>query len=122
LIRASKKDKKRLHCGKRVLSATYGRAHVALRQRMPYGVLMDNIDHQAIVAEAVRLGGGPTELARHLGIASQAISQWTRIPVGRVIAIEAITGLPREYLRPDIYGAPRPRPPHHRRTDSRVAA
>ena len=58
------------------------------------------------------MAGGTAALARELGITSQAISQWTEIPVHRVIAVEAITGLAREYLRPDIYGAPRPRPRH----------
>jgi DNA-binding transcriptional regulator YdaS (Cro superfamily) len=42
-------------------------------------------------------------LARELGINYQAIQSWKRIPAERVLAIEAITGIPREQLRPDLY-------------------
>lgn len=61
---------------------------------------------------------GPIRLAAQLGITAQAISQWRRIPIARVLDIERITSIPREKLRPDIYGAPRPRP----RRSERVAA
>lgn len=46
------------------------------------------------------------ELARRLGITSQAISQWKKIPAERVVDIEAVTGIPREQLRPDLYRRP----------------
>lgn len=47
---------------------------------------------------------GTVELAEELGCLPSAISQWERIPVNRVPAIERITGIPRRELRPDIYG------------------
>jgi DNA-binding transcriptional regulator YdaS (Cro superfamily) len=48
--------------------------------------------------------GGNTGLARALGkITPQAVSQWLRVPVGRVLEVERITGIPRSELRPDIY-------------------
>lgn len=39
-------------------------------------------------------GGRPTP---------QAISQWQRVPSGRVIEVERLTGVPRQVLRPDLY-------------------
>ena len=42
-------------------------------------------------------------MAKMLGISSQAISQWTRVPVNRVLAVEALTQVPRHELRPDVY-------------------
>jgi DNA-binding transcriptional regulator YdaS (Cro superfamily) len=43
------------------------------------------------------------ELGRRLGISSQAISQWKKVPAERVADVEAITGVPREQIRPDIF-------------------
>jgi DNA-binding transcriptional regulator YdaS (Cro superfamily) len=45
-------------------------------------------------------------LAKALGVNRTAISQWTRIPVMRVLKIERLTGIPRHELRPDIYPPP----------------
>jgi hypothetical protein len=33
----------------------------------------------------------------------QSIGKWKRVPAGRVIALERLTGVPREKLRPDLY-------------------
>jgi DNA-binding transcriptional regulator YdaS (Cro superfamily) len=47
--------------------------------------------------------GGDAALAKMLGIKPQAVQQWKRAPVGRVLNIERITGVSRHLLRPDIY-------------------
>ena len=39
-------------------------------------------------------------------ITSQAVSQWRRVPAERVLSVEAITGVSRHQIRPDIFGAP----------------
>lgn len=57
---------------------------------------------------AVEAAGGVTRLAEALGIGRSAVSQWPRVPVERVLAVEAATGVPRHELRPDIYPPPAP--------------
>ena len=50
--------------------------------------------------------GGDAKLARELGISIQAVWQWKRVPVTRVLDVERITGVPRHELRPDFYPPP----------------
>lgn len=59
---------------------------------------------------ALSIVGGPQALAIALGITSQAISQWKRVPASRVIAVEKATGVSRHVLRPDIYPRDEPAP------------
>ena len=47
--------------------------------------------------------GGPTLLAAHLGIGASAVTQWTKIPAKHIYRIEALTGLPGSFIRPDLY-------------------
>jgi TorA maturation chaperone TorD len=54
--------------------------------------------------EAIRAAGGVSELARQLGISQPSVSNWTRIPAERVVAVESLTNVPRQVLRPDLYG------------------
>ena len=56
--------------------------------------------------EAVRAGGGIGALARRLGIAQPSVSAWRRVPAGRVLEIEALTGISRSVLRADLYPGP----------------
>ncbi len=51
-----------------------------------------------------------SELARHVGVRPQSLCKWVRVPAERVAAVEAATGVSREFLRPDLY-APRPKRP-----------
>ena len=43
------------------------------------------------------------KIAVALGISPAAVGQWRRVPAERVIAVEAITGISRAELRPDLY-------------------
>ncbi|HEY6832434.1 MAG TPA: Cro/CI family transcriptional regulator, partial [Pseudolabrys sp.] len=56
------------------------------------------------LSEAIRAAGGVSELARQIGISQPSVSNWIRIPAERVIAVEAVTGVDRATLRPDLYG------------------
>jgi TorA maturation chaperone TorD/DNA-binding transcriptional regulator YdaS (Cro superfamily) len=52
---------------------------------------------------AIDAAGGVAQLARKIGIAQPSVSNWSRVPAERVIAVEAATGVSREVLRPDLY-------------------
>ena len=56
------------------------------------------------LSAAIRAAGGVSELARQLGISQPSVSNWTRIPAERVVAVEAATNVDRAVLRPDLYG------------------
>lgn len=43
------------------------------------------------------------KVARALKITHGAVSQWRRVPAERVVDVEALTGISREELRPDLY-------------------
>ncbi|TXG78431.1 CI repressor [Candidatus Dojkabacteria bacterium] len=45
----------------------------------------------------------PIELADRLGVTRSAVSQWVRVPLDRVPAVCAITGLSEFDVRPDHY-------------------
>ncbi len=54
--------------------------------------------------QAINAAGGVGALARKLGIAQPSVSNWTRVPADRILAVEATTGVDRAVLRPDLYG------------------
>lgn len=60
-------------------------------------------ERDAGVQKAITEAGGVASLASKIGVSSQAVSQWKRIPAERVIEVERATGVRRERLRPDLY-------------------
>lgn len=60
-----------------------------------------------IVSNVIAQAGGLRALGDALGVSYQAVQSWrrNRIPAERVLEIEHLTGIPRERLRPDLYGA-----------------
>jgi TorA maturation chaperone TorD len=58
--------------------------------------------------EAIQAAGGVGALARKIGISQPSVSNWARVPVERVTAVEAATGVSRAVLRPDLFGDARP--------------
>lgn len=61
------------------------------------------MDRDLGLEEAVRAAGGIGALARSLGITQPSVSTWRQIPAARVLEIEALTGVSRTALRPDLY-------------------
>lgn len=52
---------------------------------------------------AIAAAGGLRPLARELGMSAPALSEWRRVHADRILQIEAVTKVPREKLRPDLY-------------------
>lgn len=52
---------------------------------------------------AIDAVGGVAELARKIGISQPSVSNWSKVPAQRVIAVEAASGVSRNELRPDLY-------------------
>jgi DNA-binding transcriptional regulator YdaS (Cro superfamily) len=52
---------------------------------------------------AIEAAGGLRPLARELGISVTSLSGWSRVPSHRILQVEAVTKIPREKLRPDLY-------------------
>ena len=53
--------------------------------------------------DAIRAAGGVGSLARSIGISQPSVSNWSRVPTERVLAVEKATGIDRAVLRPDLY-------------------
>ena len=70
---------------------------------------------KSALLRAKKAAGGNSGLGRLLGISSQAVSQWERIPADRVLDVERATGVSRHELRPDIYQGPASNRPYEGR-------
>lgn len=60
---------------------------------------------------ALKASKSMRSLALAIGIKPQSLIKWDQVPPERVIAVESVTGVPREVLRPDLY--PPVRSPSH---------
>src|ERR1700741_5127861 len=56
------------------------------------------------IAQAIEAAGGVGALAQKIGISQPSVSNWSRVPAERVVSVEAVTGIARTVLRPDLYG------------------
>jgi DNA-binding transcriptional regulator YdaS (Cro superfamily) len=52
---------------------------------------------------AIAKFGSAYALAKELGISIQALGEWRRVPAHRILQVEAVTGIDRTELRPDLY-------------------
>lgn len=48
--------------------------------------------------------GNLSRLAETLGLAPATVHGWHRVPAEHANAVAAFTGIPREILRPDVFG------------------
>ena len=66
------------------------------------------------LSKAIDLAGGQSALARELGLSQSTVYAWLKttkkgVPGEFCPAIEALTGVPRHELRPDVYAPIRKR-------------
>lgn len=61
------------------------------------------VARRGILGDVIRAAGGVSALAKALRVERQAVSKWKRVPLGRVVKVSQITGIPREKIRPDLY-------------------
>ena len=68
-------------------------------------------DRHGVLGDVIAAAGSITELVAAIkkvtadpAISVSSVSRWRRIPAHRCLEIEAITGISRYRLRPDIYG------------------
>lgn len=47
--------------------------------------------------------GLQARVARGLGISTAAVAKWQRVPEDRLVAVERLTGIDRDKLRPDLF-------------------
>lgn len=57
----------------------------------------------AALERAIGSAGGVRALARAVGVSQPAVSSWRKVPADRVLTVEALTGVSRSDLRPDLY-------------------
>jgi DNA-binding transcriptional regulator YdaS (Cro superfamily) len=60
-------------------------------------------DKSQALERAVANVGGQAKFARLIGVTAQAVSQWDEVPPLRVLAVESVSGVSRNELRPDLY-------------------
>jgi DNA-binding transcriptional regulator YdaS (Cro superfamily) len=71
-------------------------------ETMPSATPPENIEDNGL-RQAVAKMGSINALAKVLGMSAQSVSVWRRIPSHRILQVEAVTGIRREELRPDLY-------------------
>lgn len=57
------------------------------------------------IKDIAKEAGGVVSLSLKLGLSRGAVSQWNQVPLERVNDVARITGIPREQIRPDVFGA-----------------
>ena len=74
--------------------------------------------------QAIAAAGSIGCLARALSLSQPTVSVWRRVPPHHVIAVEALTGVSRRVLRPDLYDVPEraARPPQPLETRGPLSA
>jgi DNA-binding transcriptional regulator YdaS (Cro superfamily) len=60
------------------------------------------------LALAIEKAGSKASLARALGVQRQLVNSWRHrgVPIIRAVEIERKLGIPKELIRPDVFGMP----------------
>jgi DNA-binding transcriptional regulator YdaS (Cro superfamily) len=61
------------------------------------------IKDEGLRAAVEAAGGSMYKLSQKLGITPSSVLAWDRVPLARVLDVEAATGVRRERLRPELY-------------------
>jgi DNA-binding transcriptional regulator YdaS (Cro superfamily) len=64
---------------------------------------MTTVQREEGLRLAIEAAGTRYRLAMLLGIRPASVLKWWRVPSDRIVQVEAVTGIPREKLRPDLY-------------------
>lgn len=72
-------------------------------QPRPHTFVSPSPIEAALLAQIIRVCGGSSAMGRALGIASQGVSQWRRVPIEHVRTVMALTGMQKHEIRPDVY-------------------
>jgi len=63
-----------------------------------------NMKKDAALIDLILRAGSQSELARALGISRTAVHYWQQVPMRHLLALEKLYNVPRQALRPDLYG------------------
>jgi TorA maturation chaperone TorD len=66
------------------------------------------VTREAGLSRAIEAVGGVAALARAVGVSQPAVSAWDRVPSERVAAVEQVSGISRDILRPDLFASQAP--------------
>ena len=56
------------------------------------------------VRELLKQAGGAVKVAEACGLTRQAVYKWRSVPVRHVNVVESMSGVPRNHIRPDVFG------------------
>ncbi len=60
-------------------------------------------ERDPIILVAASRVGGVIRMSELMGLSRSAVALWRRVPAERALQVEALTGVPRWLLRPDVY-------------------
>jgi hypothetical protein len=63
-----------------------------------------DVQRDAVMKMIFAKPGFAADVARHLGMTHQNVSQWNRVPAHHVIEIAGMLGMTPEQIRPDVFG------------------
>jgi transposase-like protein len=54
--------------------------------------------------DLIAQAGSMSELARRIGVSRTAVHYWRKVPIKHLLTLETLFAVPRQKLRPDLYG------------------